>query len=252
MHRKAHSHFEGKETIDHLKAAREKGSKATAEMHGTEMPGHISAMADSAKETTILLLGTCVLLLTIDVGPSKILWVLALFSLGWLFWKVGRSGLLGWARLERLHRLIEQERWEIEHHHAQEKEELTEMYGQKGLSGKLLEQVVEVLMADDNRLLRIMLEEELGLTLESYEHPLKQALGAGIGVILSALAASIGFFIGGLLGATLLLTLIFSGVTLIASKSEGNQLLKSLVWNLAVGTLAIGTIYLVAGWIFHG
>ena len=95
----------------------------------------------------------------------------SLFSIGWLFWKLGRSSLLGWARLERLHRLIQQEQWEIEHHRAQEKEELTAMYHQKGLTGKLLEQVIEVLMADDNRLLRVMLEEELGLTLETYEHP---------------------------------------------------------------------------------
>ena len=68
------------------------------------------------------------------------------------------------------------------------------MYEQKGLSGDLLDQVIEVLMADDNRLLRVMLEEELGLTLESYEHPLKQAAGAGLGVLSAFLGAVLGFF----------------------------------------------------------
>ncbi len=38
-------------------------------------------------------------------------------------------------------------------------------------------------MADDNRLLRVMLEEELGLTLEAYEHPLKQAFGALLRIV---------------------------------------------------------------------
>jgi hypothetical protein len=246
-----HKHFEGKEAAEHLRAARAKGAKATAEVHGTEMPGYLSAFADSLRETSVLLIGMWILLSQFGLSSTKTLWVLGLFSIGWLFWKVGRSSLLGWARLERLHRLIQQEQWEIEHHRAQEKEELTAMYKQKGLTGKLLEQVVEVLMADDNRLLRVMLEEELGLTLETYEHPLKQSAGAGLGVIIALLGTLLGAFIGGFLGIVSVLTLLFGGVTLVASKREGNELIKSLVWNLAVGVLSTVSIYLIAKWIEH-
>lgn len=248
---KDHQHFEGKEATEHLKAARVKGAKATAELHGTEMPGYLSAGADSLKETAILLTGMWLLLIHFGLPETKTLWVLGLFSLGWLFWKVGRSSLLGWARLERLHRLIQQEQWEIEHHRAQEKEELTAMYAQKGLSGKLLEQVVEVLMADDNRLLRVMLEEELGLTLESYEHPLKQAAGAAVGVLIAFVGMVVGYLLFGFLGIALLLGLLFAGATLLASHKEGNELMKSLVWNLAVAVLATTSLYLVARWISH-
>lgn len=247
MNNTNYEHFEGKDVVDHLRAAREKGAKATSEVHGTETPGHISAAADSAKETAILLLGMWILLEAFS-APQPLL-ILGLFSIGWFLWKVGRSSLLGWARLERLHRLIEQERWEIQHHRAQEKEELIAMYKQKGLMGPLLDQVIEVLMADDNRLLRVMLEEELGLTLESYEHPLKQATGAGVGVLLAVCLGGIGFFIGGFIGITLALALLFSFATLYSSKCEGNQLIKSLVWNLAVGVLGVGAIYLFAYWI---
>jgi VIT1/CCC1 family predicted Fe2+/Mn2+ transporter len=176
---------------------------------------------------------------------------LSLFSIGWLFWKVGRSSLLGWARLERLHRLIEQEQWEIEHHRAQEKEELTAMYAQKGLSGQLLEQVIEVLMADDNRLLRVMLEEELGLTLESYEHPLKQAVGAAVGVVLAAAAMVLTFLIGGFLGSAITLGILFALATLLASQKQGNESIKSLVWNLAVAILSVASIDFIAKWISH-
>lgn len=246
---KEYKHFEGEETVEHLRIARAKGAKATSEHHGTEMPGYLSAGADSLKETSILLLGMWILLIHFSLPETKTLWILGLFSLGWLFWKVGRSSLLGWARLERLHRLIQQEQWEIEHHRTQEKEELTAMYAQKGLSGKLLEQVVEVLMADDNRLLRVMLEEELGLTLETYEHPLKQAAGAAVGVIIAMAGMAIGFFIGGFFGIMILLGLLFSGATLIASKKEGNELIKSLIWNLAVAVLATTSIYLIAKWV---
>lgn len=246
-----HKHFEGKKVAEHLRAAREKGAKATAEVHGTEMPGYLSAFADSFKETSILFIGMWILLSQFDIPLDKTLWVLGLFSIGWLFWKLGRSSLLGWARLERLHRLIQQEDWEIKHHRSQEKEELTAMYEQKGLTGKLLKQVIEVLMADDNRLLRVMLEEELGLTLETYEHPLKQAAGAGLGVIASVLGLLLGLVIGGFLGALIILILLFGAVTLIASKREGNELMKSLVWNLSVGTLSTVSIYLIAKWIHH-
>lgn len=251
MKQEDYQHFEGKDVIQHLKAAREKGAKAIAEVHGVETPGYITAGADSAKETAIILSGMWLLLSGFGISFSQSLWILMLFSFGWLLWRVGRSSLLGWARLERLHRLIEQEKWEIEHHRAQEKIELRAMYAQKGLTDKLLDQVIEVLMADDNRLLRVMLEEELGLTIESYEHPLKQATGAGIGVMIAATCAALGLLIGGVFAAGFILLLIFSAATFIGAKKEGNDCTKSLIWNLAVGVLALGSIYLISNWIRH-
>ena len=242
-----YKHFEGKKVVEHLKAARERGARATAEIHGTEPSGSLSAGADSAKETAILFMGLWILLSLLAV--EQIFCILGIFSFGWFLWKVGRSSLLGWARLERLHRLIEQERWEIQHHRNQEKEELVAMYKQKGFSGKLLDQVVEILMADDNRLLRVMLEEELGLTLESYEHPLKQSIGAGVGVIIVIAVGVLGFFIGGFFGVIIALSLIFSTATLLASKLEGNGWVRSLVWHLSVGALSIATIFLLIDWV---
>ena len=242
-----HKHFKGKGVVEHLKAARERGAKATDEIHGAESPGYISSGADSAKETSILLIGMWMLFSTF--ATERPLLILGLFSIGWFLWKIGRSSLLGWTRLERLHRLIEQERWEIQHHRIQEKEELVAMYKQKGFSGKLLDQVVDILMADDNRLLRVMLEEELGLTLESYEHPLKQSIGAGVGVILSVLFGALGLFLGGFVGMLSFLLVVFCVAVLLSSKLEGNVLIKSLIWNLSVGALSIGTIFLLARWI---
>lgn len=241
-----YKHFKGKEVVEHLKAARERGAKATAEIHGAEPSGYLSAGTDSAKETAILFLALWVLFSMFAI--EKIFFILGIFSFGWFLWKVGRSSLLGWARLERLHRLIEEERWEIQHHRGQEKEELIAMYKQKGFSGKLLDQVIEILMADDNRLLRIMLEEELGLTLESYEHPLKQSMGAGVGVIAVIAMGVLGFFIGGFFGVIVAFSLVFSIATLFASKLEGNGLIRSLVWNLSIGTLSIATIFLLIRW----
>ncbi len=228
-------HFEGRPIPEHLKEARARGAIASAEVHGTEMPGHLSAGADSAKETTLALL-----LLWTLLGQDHTLLFL-LFSIGWIVWKVGRSAALGWARLERLHRLIEEERWEIEHNRPQEKEELTALYQAKGLEGKLLKDVIDVLMADDSRLLNIMLEEELGLTLEIHEHPLKQAFGAFVGATLAAGLFFIAVHILHLpfLGPYLVGAFVIGFASFIAAKAEKNRKLEAVIWNLAIGAFAL-------------
>ena len=118
-------HFAGKSVPYHLIEARAKGALVSSEHHGRELSGAFSAGSDSLKETAIVLLLT-----TLIFTPS---WqMLAALMAGWFLWKVGRSALLGWARLERLHRLIEEERMEVEHHRDQERAELKEMYEAKG------------------------------------------------------------------------------------------------------------------------
>ncbi|MEM8727504.1 MAG: VIT1/CCC1 transporter family protein [Chlamydiota bacterium] len=239
---------------DHKPAEGKRGAEqlpGPPEVHRKVMPGHPVTFTENLKETSILLVGMATLLSQFGISVDKTLWILGLFSIGWFFWKLGRSSLSGWARLERLHRLIRQERWNIEHRRLQEKEKLTALYRQKGLTGKLLEQVIEVLMSDDNRLLRVILEEKLGLALETHDHPLKQASGAGLGVVVSVSTMFFGFFIGGFLGFLIVSTLLFSTATLIAGRREGNEPIKSLVWNLAVGVLATVSIHLIAQWIDH-
>lgn len=239
-------HFQGKTVVEHLKDARQKGATASSEIHGTEMPGHLSAFADGLKEIALGLLILWAVLTETAIAYSTIWAILILFSFGWVLWKTGRSALLGWARIERLHRVIEEERWEIEHHRYQEKEELTEMYRAKGLEGRLLEEVIDVLMADDNRLLQIMLEEELGLTLEAFEHPLKQASGALCGTSIGALCSLAIFWIfpsSGIPLASLGLVVISS---LLTCKLEKGAFMPRLVWNLAIAGLSLGATYFLA------
>jgi vacuolar iron transporter family protein len=225
-------HFKGKPPLTHVIEARRRGKIASSEIHGTELPGHMGAAMDAAKETAFIVFLLYTLL------PDEHLFVL-FFLFGYLLWKTGRSAILGWNRLERMHRVIEEERWEIEHCRPQEKEELKAFYEAKGLSGKLLSEVVDVLMADDNRLLQVMLEEELGLNLESHEHPLKQAFGAFLGVIGSALITLFSLFFlpsWGLIAASSFVIALSAAIT---AKLERNRLFPSMIWNLAVLLLAI-------------
>jgi hypothetical protein len=230
-------HFQGKTVVEHLREARARGALASAEIHGTEMPGHLSAGADAAKEGAVILS-----LLWIVFYPSHMN-LFILFAIGWLVWKVGRSALLGWARLERLHRVIEEERWEIEHSREQERQELKELYAAKGLSGKLLDEAISAFMADDNRLLRIMLEEEMGLTLEVYEHPLKQASGAACGALLSALAFFGGWWISPIYVPLAGAAFVIAIASCIAAKAERNRRIEAIIWNLALSAFACGITY---------
>jgi hypothetical protein len=228
-------HFQGQSVYEHLKSARERGALAAAETHGTELPGHLFAGADSANETAIAYL------ILWAIGPTLPLFIA--FGLGWLIWKTGRSALIGWARLERLHRLIEEERYEIQHHREQERLELREMYAAKGFSGKLLDDVTDVLMADDNRLLRVMLEEELGLTLEAFEHPLKQAFGAFVGVLVSASALCFAHYFFPAHGVPVIAAFVLIITSNLTARFEKRKKLTNVIWNLALAAFAGASAY---------
>ncbi len=240
------SHFKKSTVLEHLKAARLKGHLASKEPHGIEAQGHLIGGADAAREIamTALLLGIVAIRLQLSLVSSYYLMGLVLGGL--FFWKVGRSASLGWSRLERINRLIEDERNEIETNRDEERSELTEMYQAKGFSEPLLSKVIDVLMADDNKLLGIMLEEELGVSLESYEHPLKQALGTAVGIFLAAsilFASLLLFSINGVFIATPLIILIASAFM---AKIEQIRPLHSIIWNLAITFLAAASTYFLS------
>lgn len=234
-------HFQGKDALGHVVEAQARAVIASAEVHGVEVPGHLSAGADAARETAVLIPMLWAGLSHFQ--PTVILPSLIIFSLGWLTWKAGRAAWLSWARLERLHRITAEERWEIEHHRGQERVELRELYRAKGFQGKLLEDVLDVLMADNDRLLRVMVEEELGLSLNVHEHPLKQGLGAAIGVAIASLCILGAYWIEpsyGVFGAGALVIAVAAGLS---AYSEKNKVIPAVIWNLGLGGLAFSVVY---------
>jgi vacuolar iron transporter family protein len=228
-------HFQGLSVSEHLKMARKKGVIASEELHGSELPGHLAAGAETAKEMAVGLLFLWIL--------GSTLFPLLLFAIAWTLWETGRFALAGWAKLERLHHLIEEERWEIEHHRDQEKEELQALYEAKGFQGKLLDEVVDVLMADDNRLLKVMLEEEIGVSLEVYEHPLKQALGAALGALASATLLLIGQNFWPSWGIPLLSFLNIGTAAYLSALFEKRSPLPALIWNISLALFCAGSLY---------
>lgn len=237
------NHFQGKDAITHVAEAQARGIIASSEVHGTEMPGSISAAADAARETAILLILAGIISHFSNWQQPYSFFIFAGFLLGWLIWKVGRSAWLGWSRLERLHRILEEERWEIEHNRSQEREELKALYAAKGFEGQLLEDVLDVLMADGDRLLKVMIEEELGLSLEIYEHPLKQSLGAAIGVVAATLLGVSFFFALSSFGLFVSAAITIGSAAAVSAHFEKNRLIPAIVWNLGLAFFAGGSAY---------
>lgn len=74
------------------------------------------------------------------------------------------------------------EYWEVDHLPEKETEEIRDIYRAKGFEGELLEQVVEVITADKDRWVDVMMKEELEMQEES-----KSPLAMGIVTFISFL-----------------------------------------------------------------
>lgn len=92
---------------------------------------------------------------------------------------IGLSLLIGISTARSTHTQVqfyatefERERHEIREDFEQEREEVRALYAAKGFREPLLTQVVDVLCADEDRLLKVMMEEELGLSMYHVNHPL--------------------------------------------------------------------------------
>lgn len=242
-HSSPHSHFQGKDALGHVIEAQAQGIISAAEVHGVETPGYLSAGCDAARESAVAFALAWLVLSYLGISSQTVLALLLMLSCSCILWKMGRASWLGWFRLERLHRVLEQERWEIEHHRQQERDELRVLYAAKGFEGKLLEDVLDVLMADNDRLLKVMVEEELGLSLASHEHPLKQGLGAALGTLISAGICFTALWVwphGGIfVGAPLSIAL----ASILSARLAQNNVIPAIIWNLGLAALTFGCLY---------
>lgn len=240
MSKDNYTHFKGKNAIDHVLEVK---AKASVEPHGFELPAHQFAFLDAIRNISLLGLILFALLFLVQPNDKFNTLILSISLCGATLGFAARSTWHGWSLLERLHRNLKQEHFEIQHHRAQEREELKAMYQLKGFQEPLLSQVIDVLMADESRLLKVMIEEELGLSLNSHEHPLKHGFAALIGGGCASIILSIVF---NFLSPTyfvffaFLLTFVSS---LLSAYKEKNSLIPATVWSLGIAGLVFGLVY---------
>lgn len=170
------AHFDGKSVDKHILEKFFQGVNLSHEPHGIEQSGAWISFADSAR--------TCAFILALWpayglLNPYLLFFIGLTLSLA----TAARGAWISWSRLERFHRMLNEERKEIDENREQERLELKSLYSLKGFNEPLLSQVTDVLMADSDRLLKVMLEEELGLRLGGHDHPLKIAFFCFLGTM---------------------------------------------------------------------
>lgn len=154
---------------------------------------------------------------------------------------MGLGTYLG-SKAEKEHYESERKReiYEMEHVPEVEKQEIRDIYAEKGFKGELLEKIVAHITKDDKLWLETMMREELGFA----EAPPKPGLN---GVVMSA-----AFFVGALLPALpyifpgrtpekfFVLSIAFSAVALVFAGAFKTRFTKRNIFLSSLETLAIG------------
>lgn len=245
------THFKGKNAIEHVAEAQARGIIDSTEIHGTETSGKVAAGTDAARDAALVLALLGQLFALMAWPQQSVFLILSIVGFALLLWKAGRSAWLGWSRLERLHRVLVQEKWEIDHNRQQERDELRVLYATKGFEGKLLEAVLDVLMADGDRLLKVMVQEELGLSLAAYDHPLMQSVGAAVGVFCATAIVLLGVALDGIWGSIAAALLVIGVSAGLAAYFASNRIVQAVVWNLGLAAVALASLHFLLRYFFQ-
>lgn len=149
---------------------------------------------------------------------------------------------------------IERERDEIRRWPDREREEISTIYRAKGFAGDLLDRIVAHITADPERWSNVMMREELGFTVESFEIPLRSAATVGLSYLCGAAVPVIPYLFvppahGGVIASAcatvLVLFAVGAGKTIITSRSWWRSGLESMLTGIAAAVVTY-----VAGRIF--
>lgn len=243
------------DAADHVTEAR---SRARTMLAGE---AHLGAVDDwrrslvSARDALLILLLTWVALHGFGDPPYTPFLLIALaFGIALIFAiSTARSTF---AQVQYYAAELDRERSEIRDNLEHELDEVRALYAAKGFSEPLLSEIVRTLSADDDRLLKVMMEEELGLSMFHVNHPLLVgawnfvgALAGGLGLVwplvwISPEAAHVWIPVG---GATLL-----GVVSVLSAKASHRSPLEYFTVSLIMAGVTSGVVYLLAkGFALH-
>lgn len=159
------------DAADHIVEARRKAREVLGGEANLSESDDWRRVLVSARDAVILLWLVWVALL--GFGHAVLApWILVALSFGIALVTAVSLARSTYLRVQYFVSELERERREIRERFDHEVDEVRALYAAKGFREPLLSQVVETLSADDDRLLKVMMEEELGLSMHHIQHPL--------------------------------------------------------------------------------
>jgi len=158
------------------------------------------------------------------------------------------------ARNEFIEMKRKQEEWEIENLEEQERDEIRDIYKEKGFKDKLLEDVVRIITSRRKVWIDTMMKEELGL-IEDGKNPMQSSVSTFVGFNVVGLIPLIPFMIFMIIGievnseafvySTVSVFAAFFLVGMIKGKIVKKSMLYSGISTLIIGGIAAVVAYLV-------
>ncbi len=240
------------DAADHITEARHRAREVfSGEAHLSDVDDWRRTFV-SARDALTLLWITWVGLHGLGDPPYTVNLLVAL-AVAMALWRGISTGRATLTKIQYYATELDRERSEIQHHFEHEKEEVRALYAAKGFRPPLLDQIVDTLAADDDRLLKVMMEEELGLSMHHMSHPLAVGLwnfagplAAGLGLVLPLLwippdAAHTWVPVGG----AVLMALI-SGI---AARISGRSFIEFFAVGVITAVVTGGVAYYLAQWL---
>lgn len=149
------------------------------------------------------------------------------------------------------------EYWEVNHLPEKEKEEIREIYQAKGFEGELLEQVVDVITADKDRWVDVMMKEELNMT-KADKSPFAMGAMTFVSFVLIGLIPLVAYIWDynsdegsrNLFGISIFLTsLAFIGIGWLKSYVAETSRIRSILETLFLGSAAAVLSYFVGSFL---
>lgn len=142
---------------------------------------------------------------------------------------------------------LEREKREIKEEPEAEKDEIRQIYRQKGFEGELLEKVVATITKDESVWVEVMMTEELGLQPKEEEHLLRTALIVGGSAVFGSLIPLLPYFFLPSFHSIILSILISALALFIVGVYKAKVTVGGL-WRSGVELTVIGILSALAGY----
>lgn len=158
------------------------------------------------------------------------------------------------ARNEFIEMKRKQEEWEIDNLEEQERDEIRDIYREKGFKDELLEEVVRIITSRRKVWIDTMMKEELGL-IEDEKNPMDSSISTFIGFNIIGIIPLVPFMIFMMIGiepnseafiyATISISFAFFLVGMIKGKIVKKSMMRSGIYTLIIGGIAAIVAYMV-------